>query len=174
MTNSITTFEIILGDITKANVDVIVNSAKPTLTGGSGVDGAIHKAAGASVLKECLDFELIEGIRCPTGCARITNAGNLNSKFIIHTVGPIYEDCEFPDKLLTLAYVNSIELAIKFGCKSIAFPAISCGKYGYPHEEAVRIAFSTLHYYLGGGIKVYFYLFEKELYGKYLKELEKY
>ncbi|GAC02870.1 MAG: macro domain-containing protein [Paraglaciecola sp.] len=166
-----TEFEVILGDITGANVDAIVNAAKPSLTGGSGVDGAIHKAAGPALLQECMALKPHDGIRCPIGEARITGSGQLQCKFIIHTVGPIYKGCENPEALLTKSYTNSIELALNQKCKSIAFPAISCGKYGYPHEEAIGIAFSSLYPYLSLDIKIYFYVFEKDLYLKYLNKL---
>jgi len=166
-----TDFKIVLGDITEAKTDAIVNAAKPSLTGGSGVDGAIHKAAGPSLLEECLLLELHEGIRCPVGDAKITNAGLLNSKFIIHTVGPIYQDYSKPQELLRSAYVNSIELALRHKCKSIAFPAISCGKYGYPHDDAIDVAISSLKPYLNVGIDIYFYLVEESLYKKYVSKL---
>ncbi len=166
-----TEFKVILGDITGANVDVIVNAAKPSLTGGSGVDGAIHKAAGPDVLQECIALKPHGGIRCPVGEARITGPGQLQCKFIIHTVGPIYKDCREPEAFLKQSYINSIELALKHKCKSIAFPAISCGKYGYPHDEAIDIAFSSLNPYLGRGIQVYFYVFDRDLYLKYLNKL---
>ena len=161
-------FKVILGDITTANVDAIVNAAKPSLTGGGGVDGAIHKAAGFQLLQECWALEVIDGIRCPVGEARITGSGQLKSKFVIHTVGPIYKDAENPVEQLKRSYMNSIELALQHDCKSIAFPAISCGKYGYPYDEAVNIATSTLRPYLKKGIEIYFYIFEKELYEMYL------
>lgn len=172
MINGTAKFNVILGDITKATVDVIVNAAKTSLTGGGGVDGAIHKSAGETVLEECLALDVIDGVRCPTGEARITKAGNLNCKYIIHTVGPIFSQHENPERLLKLAYVNSIELALKNGCKSIAFPAISCGKYGYPYDKAIDIAFSSLESYLGLGISIYFYIFEQSLYQKYLRKVE--
>jgi len=166
-----TEFKVILGDITGANVDAVVNAAKPSLTGGSGVDGAIHKAAGPAVLQECIALKPHDGIRCPIGEARITGSGQLQCKFIIHTVGPIYKGCEGPEALLKLSYINSIELALKHKCKSIAFPAISCGKYGYPHEEAIDIAFSSLNPYLSRDIQIYYYVHENDLYLKYLNKL---
>ena len=166
-----TEFKVILGDITTANVDAIVNAAKSSLTGGSGVDGSIHEAAGAAVLEECIALKPSGGIRCPVGEARLTASGRLQCKFIIHTVGPIYKNCKAPEKFLKQSYINSIELALKLKCKSIAFPAISCGKYGYPHEEAVDIAFSALNPYLGRDIQIYFYVFERDLYLKYLNKL---
>ena len=164
-------FKLVLGDITAAKTDAIVNAAKPSLTGGGGVDGAIHKGAGPSLLEECLLLEQHEGIRCAVGDAKITSSGLLNSKFIIHTVGPIYQDCSKPQELLRSAYVNSIELALRHKCKSIAFPAISCGKYGYPHEDAIDVAISSLKPYLNAGIDIYFYLVEEDLYKKYLSKL---
>jgi O-acetyl-ADP-ribose deacetylase (regulator of RNase III) len=162
-----TKFEIVLGDITHANVDAIVNAAKPSLAGGSGVDGAIHTASGPTVLQECLALELHDGVRCSVGEAIITSAGKLNSKFIIHTVGPVYKDSENPEALLRLSYINSMELALRYKCKSIAYPAISCGKYEYPHKEAINIAFSSLISYLNSGIKIYFYVLEADIYHKY-------
>lgn len=128
-----------LGDITKEDVDVIVNAANSGLRGGGGVDGAIHRAAGPSVMEEC---RKIGG--CPTGSAVITNAGNLKAKKIIHAVGPVWSGGKKsePD-LLRRAYENSFELAKKSGLQSIAFPAISTGVYGYPKEPAARIALAA-------------------------------
>ena len=166
-------FKVIFGDITDANVDAIVNAAKPSLTGGSGVDGAIHEAAGSDVLKECLALKDFKGIRCFTGKAVITGAGQLKCKYIIHTVGPVYEKRKSPADLLRLSYINSIELALKNECKSIAFPAISCGKYSYPYEEAVDIAISALSTYLEKGIDIYFYIFEESIYKVYKEKILK-
>lgn len=135
------------------------------------VDGAIHKVAGFELLQECWTLEATNGIRCPVGEARITGSGQLKSKFVIHTVGPIYKNADNPAELLRRAYINSIELALQNDCKSIAFPAISCGKYGYPYDEAVDIATSTLKPYLDKNIEIYFYLFEKELYQMYLDKV---
>lgn len=125
-----------LGDITKENVDAIVNAANTKLCGGGGVDGAIHRAAGLSVLKECLR---IGG--CPTGEAVITNAGNLKAKKIIHTPGPVWKGGHKGEaQLLKKCYENSFFLAKKNKFKTIAFPAISTGVYGYPIQEATKIA----------------------------------
>ena len=124
------------GDITKEDVDCIVNAANTSLRGGGGVDGAIHRAAGKSVLEECIK---IGG--CKTGEAVITNAGNLKVKKIIHTVGPVWSGGKHREsELLRSCYRKSFELAKKSKIKTIAFPAISTGAYGYPIEEAADIA----------------------------------
>lgn len=153
---------IINGDITTSQTDVIVNSAKPSLEGGSGVDGAIHQAAGFQLLDECLQIPLINGVRCPTGEARLTNAGNLPSHYVIHTVGPIYTEQKNPSSSLKMAYTNCIELALNHGCKSIAFPAISCGKYGYPIGEASKIAIEACYPFVSRNIDIIFYLVDPE------------
>ncbi len=128
-----------MGDITELEVDAIVNAANPTLLGGEGVDGMIHWAAGSGLLEECRSIG-----RCPTGEARITRGYNLPTRFIIHTVGPVYGiDRENAPQLLASCYKNSLKLAVENGIRTIAFPAISCGVYGYPVEEACRIALDT-------------------------------
>jgi O-acetyl-ADP-ribose deacetylase (regulator of RNase III) len=157
---------IIFGDITKASTDAIVNAAKPSLLGGSGVDGDIQKAAGKSVLDECKAIEIIDGVRCKTGEAKITSAGDLSSTFIIHTVGPVYNKSQCPEKDLHNSYFNSIELALKHNCKSIAFPAISCGKYGFPHDKAVDIAVNALKPFLDKEIEILFYVIDSSLFEK--------
>jgi len=128
-----------LGDITKEDVDVIVNAANSGLRGGGGVDGAIHRVAGPSVMEEC---RKIGG--CETGEAVITGAGNLKVKKIIHAVGPIWRGGDKGEAgLLKSAYENSFRIAKKYGLKSIAFPAISAGAYGYPIDEAAKIALKS-------------------------------
>ncbi len=134
--------KIIQGDITTLAVDAIVNAANQVMLGGGGVDGAIHDAAGPELYKACLKVpEVRPGVRCPTGEARITPGFKLPTKFVIHTVGPVYRDGQHgePEKLAA-CYRNSLALAAENGCKSIAFPCISTGIYGYPIEDAAKIA----------------------------------
>lgn len=159
------TMNIILnqGDITTAQVDAVVNAANPKMLGGGGVDGAIHRAAGNQLLEECRKVKPINGIRCPFGQARITKAGNLNAQFVIHTVGPIYQKTNNPKGLLTSAYTNSLNLALEHHCKSIAFPAISCGAYGYPIDKAAAIAIDVCSQKQYQKMDIYFYLFNKKL-----------
>lgn len=132
--------EIIQGDITTVEVDAIVNAANETLLGGGGVDGAIHRAAGPELLAEC---RVLGG--CPTGEARITGAYRLPSKHVIHTVGPIYQDGRQGEaELLGRCYRNCIALAAEHQLETLAFPAISCGVYGYPLNDAGRIAIDAV------------------------------
>jgi len=128
--------EAVKADITKLAVDAIVNAANTSLLGGGGVDGAIHRAAGPELLAEC---RAIGG--CPAGEARITRGYRLPAKYVIHTVGPVYRDGRHDEaQLLASCYRNSLRLAVENGVRTIAFPAISCGIYGYPIEEAAEIA----------------------------------
>lgn len=159
------TIRIVQGDITTAGVDAIVNAANTRMLGGGGVDGAIHRAAGPKLLEACQKVKAENGIRCPTGEARITKAGNLNAKYVIHTVGPRFGIDKKPEKLLASAYQNSLELAVSHGCNSIAFPAISCGVYGYPTREAAAISISVCRQTQFDSLKIYFYLFSRELAG---------
>lgn len=133
------------------------------MLGGGGVDGAIHKAAGHILLEECKKIQPVNGVRCPVGEARITPAGNLKAKYVIHTVGPIYMSDEAPEKHLKSAYKNSLELAVSHNCKSIAFPAVSCGVYGYPAEEAAHIALSICMNNAYKKLSIYFYLFSQKM-----------
>lgn len=146
------------GDITKYEVDAIVNAANCSLLGGGGVDGAIHRAAGPELLSEC---STLGG--CQTGQAKITKGYKLNAKFVVHTVGPIYDDNEQKqsEKFLNACYQNSIKLAVENSCKSIAFPLISAGVYGYPKCEALKIAVTNIEKY-ASDLEVILVLFDKE------------
>lgn len=132
------------GDITTLKVDAIVNAANKTLLGGGGVDGAIHRAAGPNLLKECKQLG-----GCETGEAKITRGYNLPAKWVIHTVGPVWHGGKRgEDELLTRCYRNSLQLAEEHGCKSIAFPSISTGAYRFPLERAARIALAETKSFL--------------------------
>lgn len=135
-----TRVEVVLGDITKEHVDAIVNAANSGLRGGGGVDGAIHRAGGPAIMEECRKLG-----GCPTGDAKITTGGKLPARYVIHAVGPVYRDGKHGEpELLASCYRRSLEIARDRGLKSVAFPAISCGVYGYPIPEAARIAVNTV------------------------------
>jgi O-acetyl-ADP-ribose deacetylase (regulator of RNase III) len=138
--------EVIQGDITRLSVDAIVNAANEQMLGGGGVDGAIHRAAGSGLLDACRQVpEVKPGVRCPTGACRITPAFGLPSRFVIHTVGPIWHGGSHNEAtLLASCYRNSLYLAASHGFTSIAFPAISCGIYDFPNDQAAEIAVSTI------------------------------
>jgi O-acetyl-ADP-ribose deacetylase (regulator of RNase III) len=133
---------VVRGDITTLDVDAIVNAANETLLGGGGVDGAIHRGAGPELLAACRAIsEVRPRVRCPTGEARLTPGFRLKARFVIHTVGPVwYGGAQGEPELLARAYRNSIALAAEHSVRSMAFPAISCGVYGYPVDRACRIA----------------------------------
>jgi len=140
--------EVIHGDITTQHVDVIVNAANPSLMGGGGVDGAIHRAAGPQLSEACKMVRQQQG-ECPPGHAVITIAGNLPAKAVIHTVGPIWQGGEQHEaRILEDAYRNCLRLAADNGYKTMAFPAISTGVFGYPRAAAATIAVETVYRYL--------------------------
>ncbi len=163
---------IVPGDITKQKVDAIVNAANTTLLGGGGVDGALHRSAGPQLLAEC---RTLGG--CPTGQARITEGYNLPAKWVIHTVGPVWRDGKHrEDELLASCYRNSLALAEQHGIKTIAFPAISTGAYGFPLERAARIAIREAREFLQAHpslAQVVFVCFDRaawECYGRLIRE----
>lgn len=133
-------------DITRLSVDAIVNAANETLLGGGGVDGAIHRAAGPQLLAACRAVpEVRPGVRCPTGEARLTPGFRLPARYVIHTVGPVWQGGQRGEpERLAACYRNALRLAQEHALASIAFPAISCGVYGYPIEQAVEIAVRTV------------------------------
>ena len=158
--------DIVCGDITKLDVDAIVNAANTTLLGGGGVDGAIHRAAGPELLGEC---RTLGG--CRLGEAKITRGYRLPARFVIHTVGPIWRGGKhFEPEVLANCYRNSLQLAVENGIKTIAFPAVSCGAYGYPIHEAAQIALGTTREFLATEEaieKVIFVLWSQEIYETY-------
>jgi len=160
------------GDITQMAVDAIVNAANTSLLGGGGVDGAIHRAAGKGLLEEC---RTLGG--CPTGEARITGGYNLAARHVIHTVGPVYSGKPRDKTLLTGCYQNSLQLTADNNLTSIAFPAISCGVYGYPIEKACKIAVDTTCAFLKSNpaiTRVIYVLFSPaylDIYKEYIQSL---
>jgi len=154
------------GDITTSNVDAIVNAANSSLLGGGGVDGAIHRAGGPSILEECRAIRQARG-GCPPGDAVTTSAGELPAKWVIHTVGPVWNstDSDDHDHVLASAYRRSLEEADRLGAGSVAFPNISTGVYGFPKIRAAKVALSAVRDYMNGttGINsVVFVCFDRE------------
>jgi O-acetyl-ADP-ribose deacetylase (regulator of RNase III) len=162
--------EIILGDITKQKVDAIVNAANSSLMGGGGVDGAIHRAGGPAILEECRKIIARQG-SCATGEAVITKGGSLPARFVIHTVGPVWAGGNRGEReKLANCYRNSLTLAVEENLRTIAFPNISTGIYGYPKELAAQIATSTTIEFLKTGsliTKVHFVCFDEENFNLY-------
>ena len=145
-----TKLSLIRGDITQQETEAIVNAANTSLLGGGGVDGAIHRAGGSSILEECKEIRTKQG-GCPTGEAVITRGGELKAKYVIHTVGPIWAGGKRnEDTLLRNTYKNSLTLAKNKGIQSLSFPSISTGAYGFPTERAAHIALSAVRDFLGG------------------------
>jgi O-acetyl-ADP-ribose deacetylase (regulator of RNase III) len=168
--------ELLRGDITKLEIDAIVNAANSELMGGGGVDGAIHRAAGPQLLEECLKIrERQDG--CPPGEAVITSGGNLKVKFIIHAVGPVWmEGKHDEEQLLAKAYRSSLELAVSNSVKTIAFPNISTGVYNFPKKRAAEIAVREVNDFLSNDEtieKVIFCCYDEENYNLYDQMLNK-
>lgn len=167
--------EILKADITEIQVDAIVNAANTSLLGGGGVDGAIHRKGGKAILDECVQIRNKQG-GCKTGEAVITTAGNLPAKYVIHTVGPVWNgDKEEKSKLLTDCYQNNLNLAVQNGIKTIAFPNISTGIYHFPKNKAAEIAIKSVKDFNKSEEinKVIFVCFDDENYEIYKNVLEK-
>lgn len=174
--NNRTKLSIIQGDITNQATDAIVNAANSSLMGGGGVDGAIHRAGGPAILEECKQIVARQG-RLPTGKAVITTGGNLKAKYVIHTVGPIWHGGSGDEaELLQSAYYECLKLATECELNSISFPSISTGAYGYPVNEAARIAISTVVSFLKEQAtyirEVVFVLFDSRTYESYCSALQ--
>lgn len=165
--------EIIKGDLTKIKASAIVNAANNSLTGGGGVDGAIHRAAGPELLEECIALK-----GCGTGEAKITGSWNITTcDYIIHTVGPVYSNRPKDPLLLKSCYINALTIAKQYSLESIAFPAISCGVYGYPVTEASEIAIETCLSFLKEKEfpgRIIFVLFSNEFYEVYSETLNRF
>ena len=170
MTQKSEIIKILKGDITRLNVDAIVNAANTSLLGGGGVDGAIHRAAGPELLEECKNLN-----GCNTGEAKITKGYNLPAKYVIHTVGPIWSGGKNKEeKLLANCYRNSLKLAVENGINSIAFPAISTGVYHFPLEKATKIALEETKKFLKDNKKittVIFVAFDEKTFNVYSQML---
>lgn len=162
--------ELIKGDITKVAADAIVNAANSSLLGGGGVDGAIHRAGGPAILEDCRKIRARQG-GCKTGEAVITTAGNLPARYVIHTVGPVWQNGRHgEEELLRLAYYNSLQLAEEYNVTSISFPNISTGIYSFPKDKAAPIAIQTVREFIQAKTviqKVIFVCFDEENYAIY-------
>ncbi|GGW78670.1 O-acetyl-ADP-ribose deacetylase [Streptomyces caelestis] len=167
-----TTIELVQGDITRQSVDAIVNAANSSLLGGGGVDGAIHRRGGPAILEECRKLRASRyGKGLPTGHAVATTAGDLDARWVIHTVGPVFSATEDRSALLASCYRESLRVADELGARTVAFPAISTGVYRYPMEDAARIAVDTVRAAKTDIEEVRFVLFDEQAYEVFARRL---
>lgn len=167
-----TTIELVLGDITRQRVDAIVNAANSSLLGGGGVDGAIHRRGGPAILEECRKLRASRyGKGLATGKAVATTAGDLDARWVIHTVGPVFSATEDRSGLLASCYRESLRIADELGARTVAFPAISTGVYRYPMEDAARIALDTVRSTQTDVEEARFVLFDERAYDAFAARL---
>lgn len=167
-----TTITLVQGDITRESADAIVNAANSSLLGGGGVDGAIHRRGGPAILEECRKLRASHyGKGLPTGRAIATTAGNLDARWVIHTVGPVFSPSEDRSDLLASCYRESLKIADELGARTVAFPAISTGVYRWPMADAARIAVETVRAAETGVEEIRFVLFDDTAYGVFAAEV---
>ncbi|MFJ7076941.1 O-acetyl-ADP-ribose deacetylase [Streptomyces sp. NPDC098781] len=167
-----TTINFVQGDITRESVDAIVNAANSSLLGGGGVDGAIHRRGGPAILSECRDLRASRyGKGLPTGQAVATTAGDLDARWVIHTVGPVWSTTEDRSALLASCYRESLRVADELGARTVAFPAISTGVYRWPMEDAARIAVDTVREARTDVEEIRFVLFDERAYDTFAARL---
>lgn len=168
------TLVIQLGDLTRWQGDAVVNAANSRMLGGGGVDGALHAAAGPQLRQACEKVECVRpGVRCPPGEARITPAFNLPCNYVIHTVGPIFENLRTDGPTLESCYRNCLRLANDNGVQTIAFPAVSCGIYGFPMNDAAKVALKACAEHAQSVQEIHFVMFNDEAYQAWLQEAER-
>lgn len=163
--------ELLLGDITAIKADAVVNAANRMLAGGGGVDGAIHRAGGPVIMAECRQIIQQRGF-IETGQVVSTSAGNLEASYVLHTVGPVYDPSQpgLMNRQLAMCYTNALRLAVTLGCRSVAFPNISTGVYGFPKQSAALVATRTVEEYLGATpaeLKIFYVCYDEENYRLY-------
>ncbi|MFD7280851.1 O-acetyl-ADP-ribose deacetylase [Streptomyces sp. NPDC059862] len=167
-----TTIRLVQGDITRESADAIVNAANSSLLGGGGVDGAIHRRGGPAILEECRALRASRyGKGLPTGQAVATTAGDLNARWVIHTVGPVHSEQEDRSALLASCYRESLRVADELGARTVAFPAVSAGIYGWPMDDAARIAVQTVRETDTAVEEVIFVLFDERAYEAFAREV---
>ncbi|MFE5887954.1 O-acetyl-ADP-ribose deacetylase [Streptomyces sp. NPDC002285] len=168
-----TTIRLVQGDITRESVDAIVNAANSSLLGGGGVDGAIHRRGGPAILDDCRKLRASRyGKGLPTGQAVATTAGELDARWVIHTVGPVWAATEDRSELLASCYRESLRVADELGARTVAFPAISTGIYGWPMDDGARIAVATVRAAQTAVEEVRFVLFDKAAYDEFARQVE--